>query len=93
MNINFGKLFKEKDIGSQRDLGMDAEIILCITDKKNDSAWLFTEADELVDGDWLLYGYNHIHKWEWGYVKYSQLPESVKQNIKWKGKKVSDYVE
>ena len=32
-----------------------------------------TEAEKQEDGDWLLFGYIHIHEWEWGYVLLSEL--------------------
>ena len=90
--MNFAKMFKEKDIGSQRNLGMDAEIVLALNDPEGGSEWMITEADELADGDWLLYGYNHIHKWEWGYVRYSQICNDAVHDDSKTGKKVSDYV-
>ncbi len=39
--------------------------------------WLITEAEKLEDGDWLLFGYMHIHCWEWEYVLLSQLESIV----------------
>lgn len=83
----------DKCIGSQRNLGMDAEVILRCTSVAENSEWLFTEADKLDDGDWLLYGYNHIIKWEWGYVKFSQLPETFNEYEESPHKTVKEYME
>lgn len=35
--------------------------------------WLITEGEKTEDGDWELFGYCHIHEWEWGYVLLSEI--------------------
>lgn len=63
-------------IGSQDELGEDAEVIVKYFNPCGADTWLITEGEKQENGDWLLYGYMRIVEWEWGYVMLSEL-ESV----------------
>ena len=63
-------------IGSQDELGEEAEVIIKYFNPCGAGTWLITEGEKQENGDWLLYGYMHIVEWEWGYVMLSEL-ESV----------------
>ena len=32
-------------------------------------------AERQPNGDWVFFGYCHIHEWEWGYFSFSELAE------------------
>ena len=53
--------------------GMDAPVIVKYFNPCGSGTWLITEGEKQADGDWLLFGYCHIHEWEWGYVMLSDL--------------------
>ena len=53
--------------------GTDAKIIVKFFNPCGRGTWLITEAEKQPDGDYLLYGYNHMYEWEWGYVMLSDL--------------------
>ena len=57
--------------------GMNAEVLVKYFNPCGSGTWLITEAEKQDNGDYLLYGYCHIHEWEWGYVLLSDL-ESIK---------------
>ena len=57
--------------------GFDAPIIVKFFNPCGSGTWLITEGEKQADGDWMLFGYCHIHEWEWGYVMLSEL-----QNIR-----------
>lgn len=59
---------------------MDANVLVKYFNPYGAGTWLITEAEKQEDGDYLLFGYCHIHEWEWGYVLLSEL-----QNIKFFG--------
>ena len=56
--------------------GMNAEVLVKYFNPCGSGTWLITEAEKQDNGDYLLYGYCHIHEWEWGYVLLSKL-ESI----------------
>ena len=53
-----------------QELRYDDGIVLLL--KKVQGTWLITEAEREGD-DWRLFGYCHIHEWEWGYLMLSEL--------------------
>lgn len=65
--------FENHPIGSQDGKGMDAKVLVKYFNPCGAGTWLITEAEKQPDGDWLLFGYCHIHEWEWGYVVLSEL--------------------
>ena len=67
------KDFMSHPLRSQDGRGFDAEVIVKYFNPCGAGTWLITEAEEQEDGDWLLFGYIHIHEWEWGYVLLSEL--------------------
>ncbi len=44
--------------------GMDAEVLVKYFNPCGSGTWLITEAEREGD-DWRLFGYCHIHEWEW----------------------------
>ena len=64
-------------IGSQDGLEGNAEVVVKYFNPSGSGTWLITEGEKEEDGNWLLYGYCHIHEWEWGYVSLKEL-ESIK---------------
>lgn len=64
-------------LGSQESLGKNAKVWLKYFNPYGAGTWLITEATQLDDGDWLLYGYCHIFEWEWGYVLLSEIESIV----------------
>ena len=52
---------------------MDANVLVKYFNPYGAGTWLITEAEKQEDGDYLLFGYCHIHEWEWGYVLLSEL--------------------
>lgn len=69
--------FKEYPLYSQDGKGMDSVVLVKYFNPCGAGTWLITEAEKQKDGDWLLFGYCHIHCFEWGYVMLSEL-----QNLK-----------
>ena len=65
--------FESHPIGSQDGKGLEAEVLVKYFNPCGSGTWLITEAEKQEDGDWLLFGYIHIHEWEWGYVLLSEL--------------------
>lgn len=61
--------------GSQEGKGLDACVIVKYFNPCGAGTWLITEAEKQEDGDWLFFGYCHIHEWEWGYVSLKELEE------------------
>ena len=51
---------------------MDAEVLVKYFNPCGTGTWLITEAEREGD-DWRLFGYCHIHEWEWGYLMLSEL--------------------
>lgn len=86
-------------IGSQDEMGMDADVVVKYFNPCGAGTWLITEGEKQEDGDWLLYGYCHIFEWEWGYVCLSELESvklpfglSIERELYVTGKKVKDYI-
>jgi len=52
-----------------------AKVIVKYFNPYGAGTWLITEGEKQEDGDWLLFGYCHIHCWEWGYVLLSDLKD------------------
>lgn len=71
------KKFEKFPMRSQDGKGEDAEVIVKYFNPYGAGTWLITEAEKQENGDWMLFGYCHIHEWEWGYVMLSEL-----QNLK-----------
>ena len=69
--------FKEYPLYSQDGKGMDSVVLVKYFNPCGSGTWYITEAEETESDDWLLFGYCHIHCWEWGYVLLSEL-----QNLK-----------
>ena len=44
--------------------GMNAEVLVKYFNPLGSGTWLITEAEKQDNGDYLLYGYCHIHEWE-----------------------------
>jgi len=59
--------------GSQDGKGMDAVVQVKFFNPCGAGTWLITEGNKEENGDWLLFGYCHIHEWEWGSVRLSEL--------------------
>ena len=59
--------------GSHDGEGYDAKVIVKFFNPCGAGTWLITEGEKLTNGDWELYGYCHIHEWEWGSVLLSSL--------------------
>ena len=68
--------FKKHPLMSQRIIDKNAIVLVKYFNLLGTATWLITEAEELVDGDWLLYGYfKKYGKWSWGYIKLSELSQ------------------
>lgn len=77
MTKELEKAFEKYPLYSQDGKGLDAEVVVKYFNPCGAGTWLITEGNKLEDGDWEFFGYCHIHEWEWGYVRLSEL-ESVK---------------
>ena len=64
--------FEKHPFHSQDGKGMDAEVLVKYFNPCGTGTWLITEAEREGD-DWRLFGYCHIHEWEWGYLMLSEL--------------------
>lgn len=62
---------------SQESMILDARVIVKYFNPVGAGTWLITEAEQLSNGDWRLFGYMHIFEWEWGYVLLSE-PQNIK---------------
>lgn len=67
------KKFDETPLYSKDGQGYDAEVLVKYFNPIGAGTWLITEAEKQPDGDYLLFGFCHIHEWEWGYVMLSEL--------------------
>lgn len=63
--------FGSHPIGSQDGKGLEAEVLVKYFNPCGAGTWLITEAEREGD-DWRLFGYCHIHEWEWGYLMLSE---------------------
>lgn len=86
-------------IGSQDELGEEAEVIIKYFNPCGADTWLITEGEKQENGDWLLYSYMHIVEWEWGYVMLSELESvrlpfdlGIERELYVTGGKVKDYL-
>lgn len=53
----------------------DSEVIIVkYFNPSGAGTWLITDGEK-VNGKWYLYGYCHIHEWEWGDVSFNELKE------------------
>lgn len=91
--------FNNYPLGSQDELMEEADVVVKYFNPCGAGTWLITEGEKQDDGDWLLYGYCHIVKWEWGYVMLSELESvklpfglSIEREIYVTDKKVKDYL-
>ena len=64
--------FEKHPFHSQDGKGIDAEVLVKYFNPCGSGTWLITEAEREGD-DWSLFGYCHIHEWEWGYLMLSEL--------------------
>ena len=67
------KRLEAHPIYSQDGKGGNAEVIVKFFNPSGAGTWLITEGEKQANGDWVLYGYCHIHEWEWGSVMFSEL--------------------
>ena len=59
---------------SQDGKGYDAEVLIKFFNPYGLGTWLITEVVEGdTEDDLILYGYCHIHEWEWGSVSFKEL--------------------
>ena len=65
--------FKKYPLYSQDGKGENSVVLVKYFNSVGLGTLLITEAEEQPDGDWLLFGYCHIHCFEWGYVMLSEL--------------------
>ena len=67
------KRLEKYPLYSQEGKGEDATVVLKVFNPYGRGTWLITEGERLENGDWELFGYCHIHEWEWGSVLLSEL--------------------
>lgn len=60
-------------LGSTDGQGLKAKVIVKFFNPYGAGTWLVTEGEKQEDGDWMFFGYCHIHEWEWGYFMLSDL--------------------
>ena len=66
--------FRKHPIYSHEKQSMDAEVIAYYFNPYGLGTWLITEAEYLEEEeDYCLFGYCHLHEWEWTYVRLSEL--------------------
>lgn len=53
--------FKKYPLYSQDGKGMESTVLVKYFNPCGVGTWLITEAEEQENGDWLLFGYCHIH--------------------------------
>lgn len=83
--------------GSSR-CSADTPVIVKYFNPYGAGTWLITEGERTEDGDWELFGYCHIHEWEWGYVMFSEIKNCrvppfnlpLERDLYCKGKTVGD---
>lgn len=101
MTKELEKEFTKYPIGSQEGLMGEAKVIVKYFNPCGAGTWLITEGEKQEGGDWLFFGYCHIHEWEWGYVMLSELESleghlpfglGIEREIYVTGKKVKDYI-
>ena len=73
MTKEIEKKLKSRPFHSTDELGEEATVVVKYFNPCGSGTWLITEGEKQANGDWLLYGYCHIHEWEYGYVSLSAL--------------------
>ena len=73
MTAELERKFASYPLYSQDGKGLDAEVVVKYFNPFGSGTWLITEGQKQADGDWLLFGYCHVHCWEWGEVLLSEL--------------------
>ena len=76
--------FEKHPFHSQDGKGMDAEVLVKYFNPCGTGTWLITEAEREGD-DWRLFGYCHIHEWEWGCLMLSELASIPFPSCEWIG--------
>lgn len=91
--------FKSHPIGSQDGKGMETEVLVKYFNPCGPGTWLVTAAEAQADGDWLLYGYVHIHEAEWGCFRLSELESlrlpfglTIERDLYTQGRTVADFL-
>lgn len=99
INEDLKALFKQYPIYSQDGKGLDTKVLVKYFNPYGVGTWLITEANELDNGDYELYGYMHLTEWEYGYILLSQLQEiqnsnsaSVEIDLYTKGTTLKDFL-
>lgn len=77
MTKELEKKFENFPLCSQDGKCGNAEVVVKYFNPYGAGTWLITEGEKQQNGDWLLYGYCHIHFWSWGHVILSEL-QSIK---------------
>ena len=67
------KRLEKYPLYSQDGKGEDATVVFKVFNPYGSGTWLITEGEKQENGDWLLFGYCHIHEWEWGEIMLSEL--------------------
>lgn len=80
INDDLKELFKQYPINSQDGKRLNAKVLVKYFNPYGVGTWLITEAEELDNGDYELYGYMHLTEWEYGYILLSQLQEIQNSN-------------
>lgn len=60
---------------SKEGQGFNATVLAMFVLPGSSACWMATEAERQPNGDWVFFGYCHIHEWEWGYFSFSELAE------------------
>lgn len=60
---------------SKEGQGFNATVLAMFVLPGTSACWMATEAERQPNGDWVFFGYCHIHEWEWGYFSFSELAE------------------
>ena len=99
MTKQIEKKFEKFPLYSQDGKGLEAEVVVKYFNPCGRGTWLITEANRLDDGDYEMFGYCHIHEWEWGYVLLSELENlmlpyglKIERDLHCNGYKVKDLI-
>lgn len=68
-------VFGQCPLYSKEGQGFNATVLAMFILPGANACWIATEAERQSDGDWVFFGYCHIHEWEWGYFSFSELAE------------------
>lgn len=99
MTNELAEKLKKHPLYSHDGEGFEAEVVVKYFNAFGAGTWLITEGTKEENGDWLFFGYCHIHEWEWGYVRLSELeqinrstiPALIERDLYSKGK-VKDFI-